>query len=329
MGGSRFSRKEYSEEEIQILFEKYILLENKLQSLFSSKILNSKKTWIYDLARNMSRLSKGDLQHKINIYENNVPQCSFCGNFLTRIEHLEHKNSYTKYCSSCTHIKVWATKDAINPDVLKKRAHTISKIKSEWYKTDQGKLFAEKIGKINSVRMKEFNKTDAGKQNIEKSREYNRKLMLEKIATGKFTPPITNRRTHWNAEIIINDKIKKFRSSWEACVFLSNPEWKYESVRIPYKSVDGTTRTYIADFYDTDSNTLYEIKPTSEWLSADNKMQQIIRYCIAENINFIWLNEHNIMNYIDDNLFHGTNIKQLEKLKKGILYEKNLNKKNK
>jgi len=49
-------------------------------------------------------------------------------------------------------------------------------------------------------------------------------------------------------------------------------------------------------------------------------MDCIISYCIKNDIKFIWINEYNIMNYIDESKFKGKNKKQLNKLKQGIKY---------
>ena len=206
---------------------------------------------------------------------------------------------------------------------LKERGEKIREKKLIFYQTELGKLVAKNIGEKNSVLLKEFYKTDKGIENRKKSSVLNSVFMKESIANGNFTPCITNTFTHWNAEILYNNEIKKFRSSWEACFWLCNPFLKYEYIRIPYyDKTRNKYRTYIADFYDETNNILYEIKPKSQWEPQDNKMQQIISYCDMNNITFKWINEYNIIDYIDENLFTENNIKQLLMLKKGINYDK-------
>ena len=141
--------------------------------------------------------------------------------------------------------------------------------------------------------------------------------MREKIAKGEFTPHITNSRTHWTAEIILDGAVTKFRSSWEACFWLSNMHLSYETYRIPY-SLDGVDRTYIADFYDYETNTLYEIKPSGRWVKESDKMQKVVAFCQKNNVKFIWVNEKNIMKYIDKTKFNEDNISQYHMLLKGI-----------
>lgn len=58
--------------------------------------------------------------------------------------------------------------------------------------TDKAKDFYKKLGKLNSIKMKEFNQTPQGKANIEKNAIDQSKRMREKIANGEFTPNITN-----------------------------------------------------------------------------------------------------------------------------------------
>lgn len=126
--------------------------------------------------------------------------------------------------------------------------------------------------------------------------------LKEKIANGTFTPKITNTRTHWNAIILdIHGKIHKFRSSWEAVFWACNQHLEFETIRIPYIDENGKHHSYIADFYDRELSILYEIKPKDTWLSQHVKMQQAIKYCLNNNITFIWINEKNLLNYIDIN----------------------------
>jgi len=177
---------------------------------------------------------------------------------------------------------------------------------------------AKSIGEKNAINMTEYLKTDKGIAQVEKSRIENSTIMLQKIASGEFTPNISNSWTHWDAEIIIDNKSKKFRSSWEACFYMSNPNLLYEKLRLPYLDKMGTIRTYIADFYDDKNNILYEIKPISVWPAKNEKMQQIINYCLNNGIKFVWINEKNILDYIDESDFDEINLSQYNKLLSGL-----------
>lgn len=317
MGGNRFIRTEYTDDQVLELFERYKSQENKQVSLFSGKDKKTIKLWIYDLAIHMSRSSKAKLQHLINIHNNEVPECSACQNEVTIIDIDESSNTYKKYCSGCTQNYAWATKEIIGEDALAARGKLISTEKKKWYQTSDGKEFAERIGQHNSVKMKEFHASEEGTLIREKNAAMASILMREKIAKGEFTPHITNSRTHWTAEIILDGLVTKFRSSWEACFWLSNMHLSYETYRIPY-SLDGIDRTYIADFYDYETNTLYEIKPSGRWVKESDKMQKVVDFCQQNNVKFIWINEKNIMKYIDKTKFNEDNISQYNMLLKGI-----------
>lgn len=88
--------------------------------------------------------------------------------------------------------------------------------------------------------------------------------MKRKIASGDFTPNITNSWTSFSAFIFDDSGNKmKFRSTWDAAFQLLNPECKYEKFRIPYNYND-TWHNYIIDFIDDVNRILYEIKPNSQ-----------------------------------------------------------------
>jgi hypothetical protein len=139
--------------------------------------------------------------------------------------------------------------------------------------------------------------------------------MREKIKNGEFTPNITNSWTHWDAKIKIDGKIKKFRSSWEACFYICNSNLKYEMLRIPYGD-----KIYIADFYDEKNRILYELKPRASYNTQIKKITEIIEYCKENGIIFKWINENNILKYIDSSKINGYNRKQYNKMMRGLKY---------
>jgi len=218
-------------------------------------------------------------------------------------------NDKTFCCSDCKINQPWKRRKR-GIDVREK----ISNSKKKWYKTDEGKEFAKKIGKINSKKMIEFNKTDTGKELIKKRAIKQSEIMSYKIANGDFTPPITNTFTHWDA--IIGDK--KFRSSWEACFWVSNQHLLYESKECR-TSKQNNGKVYVGDFFDTNRGILYEIKPRSFYLKQSNKIDALIEHCKNSGYKFIWISEYNIMNYIDESVFTTENeLKQLNKLKDAV-----------
>lgn len=66
-------------------------------------------------------------------------------------------------------------------------------------------------------------------------------------------------------------------------------------------------------------------KPRSVFKKEYKKINQAIKFCIENKINFIWINENNILNYIDKKDFSDYNIVQYRKMLDGI-YGKNKNK---
>ena len=238
---------------------------------------------------------------KINGY---TQVCKHCSNDYTAFH-----NDRTYCCESCKKSKPW-----LHRPRDKSFGEKVSKAKKEWYQTDDGKAFAQHIGKVNSIKMKEFNKTPEGIANIKRNAKLSSIRMRERIAKGEFTPPITNSFTHWDAAI----DGKKFRSSWEACFWNSNKHLLYESKECrTTKQSNG--RVYIGDFFDKEAKILYEIKPKSFYIKQSDKIDALINHCKDNGYKFKWINEYNIIDYINECDFDTNDkLKQLNKLKDGI-----------
>jgi very-short-patch-repair endonuclease len=216
-----------------------------------------------------------------------------------------------KYCNQCFTQKEYLKGKPRSDDVKKK----ISDKTKRWSNSPVGIEWHKIHGKANSRKLKEYFKTPEGRAQLDEVGKYRSVLMKKKILNGEFTPNITNSFTHWNAVIKYNDEIRKFRSSWEACVWLSNRHLKYESIRVPLQS-GGCA---ITDFVDEELKIIYEIKPRSFWAKQKDKMNAIIEYSLNNGYKFIWINEQNILDYIDIELFTDDfNKKQLEVLLHGI-----------
>lgn len=225
-----------------------------------------------------------------------------------------------KYCNDCVDNRIWQ-RGKRDESIGRK----ISEAKLEFFKSEYGKETAKSVGIKNSVHMRAYMQSDEGKQTRKAVSKKLSLIMRNKIMNGEFTPNITNSWTHWDAYIDLNNgSIKKFRSSWEAIFWLSNSHLSYETIRIPYINSSGVTKVYIADFYDSQTNTIYELKPKCNWLSSNQKMQQIIKYCLEKSIKFIWINEDNLLNYIDSSTIITENqINQYKKVINGITKNKN------
>ena len=100
------------------------------------------------------------------------------------------------------------------------------------------------------------------------------------IKQGKYTPKSTNRLCHNKLEY---DGIK-FRSSWEVVFHYFNKNMLYEKIRIPY-TLECVEHIYISDFYDEQSNTIYEIKPDHIYKFYNEKMKAI-ETSISQNTSY-------------------------------------------
>jgi len=248
-----------------------------------------------------------------------IPKCKYCGVEFIEQYNRQFHGSYNNCCDECEKNRVWIKYYDYN--IKCKKASATRKISNQ---TEAGQTILKRVGAINSIKMKLFNQTDRGKDNLKKRAHKNSEIMKHKIAIGEFTPYITNTRTHWSARIILDDgSIKKFRSSWEAVFWNSNKHLEFETIRIPWIDSELKSHSYIVDFYDKSKNIIYEVKPKSTWAAQDNKMQQVIEYCLKNIIKFIWINEDNILSYINNIDFEGENIMQLQKVYNGIKKNKN------
>jgi hypothetical protein len=217
------------------------------------------------------------------------------------------KSRYNSHCDTCSEDLIW--KRGKFPD----RGKKITEAKLKFYQTDRGKQVARSIGEINSKKIKEFYQTAAGIEIKKRTAEKNSLTLKAKIANGEFTPKITNTFTHWNAIIYTDTITKRFRSSWEACIWYSNQHWLYEFIRIPYVGLDNKSHTYIVDFFDPNTNTIYEVKPEVHIESVRVKIDAANQYCNENNLNYILITENDLVYYIDKEIFHGENKKQLDK----------------
>lgn len=219
---------------------------------------------------------------------------------------------FLKHCRECSKNREYNKN--LNKKLTNEQKLRIKEAAIKFYKTDAGAEWKLK----QSERTKKYFSSKKGKKTILKNSKLASIRMKQMILDGRFVPNITNTFTHWDAKIDINGNIKRFRSSWEACFWFSNQHLSYETVRIPYITEQNEERSYIVDFFDEKTKTIYEIKPIIFYEKQQHKMNEVIKYCFKNNIKFTWINENNIMNYIDTTKFLGCNREQLEKLLKGI-----------
>jgi len=309
MGGNTKHQRVYSTAEIVELVNQYVTLP-RLQSLFSDKVLKTEGAWRENVSQFMDVQSREQLYKRIALLNN--PICPCCNQPFIDIDFDSRKMRLRKYCTEC--MKTNRFRQGPHPE----RGAAIAAALVGYRATPQGIAQTKRTGEINSAKMKEYVKTQKGAEQVARSRVAGKERMLKKIADG-YTPPVNNRWTHWTAQAIFPDgTIKKYRSSWEVCFHLSHPRLNYEQYRVPYVDEAGTNRTYIADFYDTQYNILYELKPRSVFAQQVVKMNAVISHCLQNDIKFIWINEDNILEHIQVELCRATNEAQLDKMLKQI-----------
>jgi hypothetical protein len=284
--------KEYTEEEIQELLTQYKSQPEKYWCPLTNKVYKTHGIWTGIFG---SRMTKPCVNRFMFLLQE--PHYSaYSGKQLT-----EDEFSYSETYKGWTGFKKYTLEEIEQRVWMKTRDYSFTKTPEHrkklserginFYQTEKGIQLKEEKSK----KMTEFFQTEEGKKQKTETSKKNSASMKKLIAEGKFTPAITNTWTHWNAQIEFEDgTVKKFRSSWEACFYYSNQHLAYESIRV--KEVD---RTYVSDFVDEQANIMYEIKPRNRYNIEIDKMTSLQNYCTNNGLKFIWLNEGNILDYID------------------------------
>ena len=284
--------KEYTEEEIQELVRQYKNQTEKYWCPLTNKVYTTHGIWTGMFGTRMTK----PCANRFMFLLQEPHYSAYSGKQLTE-EEFSYSETYKgwtgfkKYTMEEIQQKVWTKlRDysfAKTPEHRKK----LSELGKKFNETEKGAQRREEKSK----RMLEFYQTEEGKRQKVETNKKSSVTMKTLIAEGKFTPPITNTWTHWSAQIEFEDgTIKKFRSSWEACFYYSNRHLVYENIRV--KEND---KTYVSDFVDEQTNVMYEIKPRSRYNIEIDKMTSLQNYCLKNGLKFIWLNESNILDYID------------------------------
>lgn len=137
----------------------------------------------------------------------------------------------------------------------------------------------QKLSNSNKITHSSKEFREKHKETYKNSRIKQSNTIKKKIASGEFTPPITNSWTRWEAFAVKNNKKKHFRSSWEAAFWLIT-DFEYEKIRIPYV-LNGKNKIYITDFVDEKQKKIFEIKPDSTRETAKNKAKFSAAQCWA------------------------------------------------
>jgi hypothetical protein len=251
-----------------------------------------------------NRETINNIIYKTFIKNNLVPLCSYTGTLL-EVDDIRIKSSKTPHPQNHLFFKYSSklTKEdynRIHADVLDKNKNK----RLEGHKNLNNDLLRKKQwmknlkeGRKNIDYSWIENRTEEQKRIIAKKSSDSQKL---NILNGTFTPQ-NNYRTKRRIQIDINNNQYYFRSSWEVCFFISNQYLEYESLRIKYK-LKNEYKIYIPDFIDNKNKIIYELKPKRQYLAQVEKMDGGIQWCINNNYKFIWINEYNIMNYLNKNV---------------------------
>ena len=284
--------RKYTEEEIQELVKQYKNQSEKFWCPLTNKTYKTHGIWVGMFGTRMTKMCANRFMFLLQ-----EPHYSkYSGKQLTEAEF-----SYSETYKGWTGFKKYTLEEIEQRVWTKLIDYSFAKT-PEYRKqlSERGKTFNQtekgaQRRQEKSKRMLEFYQTEEGKKQKAETSKKCSASMKKLIEEGKFTPPITNTWTHWEAQIILEDgTTKRFRSSWEACFYYSNSHMLYENIRVKENG-----RSYVSDFFDEKTNTMYEIKPRNRYNIEIDKMTALQNYCMQNSIKFIWLNETNILNYIE------------------------------
>ncbi len=297
----------YSEEQI-VEWVKRIKNEKVLLTLYTTQqnrggIYTNENTFIASICWKLDVRSKNLFIYYYNKFvKNQKYECKNpkCSNKISKeffVTKYKLKREPILWCEDCYKNKAWMgilVKKAHTPEANAKR--TQSKLK--FYQTPEGKALAKKIGKNNSITTKNWkaNLTEEESFNIRKKSS---ESQIKNIKEGKFNPQ-KNYNCFKNNICYINGKEYSFRSSWEVIFFISNPNLKYESLRIEYNKDTHKKGIYIPDFIDEENKIVYELKPRRNYIKQQIKMDGGIKWCLENGYTFIWVNENTLQHYINE-----------------------------
>lgn len=300
---------------------KYVYIKNyNINDIISNSKINCDKIlsplnnkW-YDYNKILSHLAcffnnddKIYIIYELFKYYNKIPKCCFSGCMLEKqdiicgkITKTHHPDNYLffKYSHKLTkedYNKIHSN-ILLDDNIIKKR-----QLKKEEFLKDNEKvkIWKEKV-KNTHTNMSHPWLTDVDDQEKNRRKIKSSNSQKRNILEGKFNPQ-NNYRTKRRIEIFHKNKKYYFRSSWEVCFFLSNDYLNYESLRIKYIK-DNIEKIYIPDFIDEKNKIIYELKPKRQYISQLEKMNGAIKWCLENNFKFIWINEYNLIKYIDKNI---------------------------
>jgi hypothetical protein len=299
----------------------YIKYYNIDDIINNSKVKNNKilspldNKW-YDYNRILSHLScffekddKKFILYKIFEYNNLIPKCCY-KNTLLEIEDIRGEKIQKTKTPHPDNILFNKYSFRLADDDYKEIHSRVLKSEEIIEKRIKGKVdFLNNNDKYNLWKEKmKYIHSNMERPWISNMSEEQKKIRNEKssisqrrnIMNGTFNPQ-DNYRTKRRIELEFEEKKYYFRSSWEVCFFISNKNLEYETLRIKYKK-SNEYKIYIPDFIDHNNKIIYELKPKRQYITQSEKMNGAIKWCLENNYKFIWINESNLINFIDKNI---------------------------
>jgi hypothetical protein len=317
----------------------YIKHYNINDILYNSDINNNRilspldNKW-YDYNKILKHLScffdesnKITILYKIFEHNNLIPKCCYTNNLLeqedircgrVKSQKTPHPNNplFSKYSIKINDddYKEIHSRILKSPENIKKRIKGKDNFLSNPFKVEKWK---EKLKNTHN-KMEHPWLTDLSQEERERRNKKSSYSQKNNILNGNFTPQ-NNYRTKRRIELEFDNIKYYFRSSWEICFFISNHYLSYETLRIKYKK-ENEYKIYIPDFIDYNNRIIYELKPKRQFISQNEKMNGAIDWCLENDYRFIWINENNILNYIDENICNEEKyIPYYDKMLKGVL----------
>lgn len=154
----------------------------------------------------------------------------------------------------------------------------------------------DRTGDGNTIHRMTDEKRKKWKENLSKAAKRN-------IASGKWTPNVTNSWCHSKINLKIKNKIIPVRSSFEALFFIKNQNLEYEKLRVPY-FFNNKAHSYIVDFIDYKNKKVYEVKPISNKKILRNiiKKESLIKWCKNNDFKYFEIDENWIHDNYDEDL---------------------------
>jgi hypothetical protein len=297
--GKYWSQK-YSYDEKFIIDWVQALKKDNFITPFNNIIYNEQNKFISLVNRKLNPISRKLFNFYFRKIILNNNKCNHCGCEITKDFILTLDRSLCNLPNWCeTHYKekIWSNIKGSKYSIENNISRSLKRKK--WLETEEGKIYKKKIGennKISTTKWKQNQTDEERKTTNKKSSESQIKNILE----GKFNPQKNYHKYNSNL-CYIDGKVYNFRSSWEVVFFISNNKLKYETLKIPYYKNERQKGIYIPDFIDDINKIIYELKPRRNFVKQQIKMDAGIEWSNNNGYKFIWVNENNLINYINQN----------------------------